>query len=99
MATLFTEDALFTDQTSGQFVGNAAITTFMNRMDAEMPSRGIKFTLDDCAGDETVGWSQWTCHLPGGSFPGWTLHKMRAGKFTLDSDYFDVVVARTLRAK
>ena len=55
--------------------------------------------LDDCAGDETVGWSQWTCHLPSGSFPGWTLHKVRDGKFTLDSDYFDVAQAAKLRTK
>lgn len=97
LATLFTDDALFTDQTSGQFVGNAAITEFMKRMDVEMTARGVSFTLDDCAGDETIGWSQWTCHLPNGSFPGWTLHKVRDGKFTLDSDYYDVVAARKLR--
>ena len=90
---------MFTDQTSGDFVGKEAITAFMNRMDTEMTARGVTFSLDDCAGDETVGWSQWTCHLPGGSFPGWTLHKVRDGKFTLDSDYFDVAQAAKLRTK
>ena len=99
LATLFTEDAVFTDQTSGDFVGKPAITEFMNRMDTEMTARGITFSLDDCAGDESIGWSQWTCHLPNGSFPGWTLHKVRDGRFTLDSDYFDVVVAAKLRTK
>mgnify|MGYP000002757799 FL=1 len=99
LAELFTDDAVFTDQTSGDFVGKEAITAFMNRMDVEMTARGVTFSLDDCAGDETVGWSQWTCHLPGGSFPGWTLHKVRDGKFTLDSDYFDVAQAAKLRTK
>jgi len=99
LAELFTDDAVFTDQTSGDFVGKEAITAFMNRMDTEMTARGVTFSLDDCAGDETVGWSQWTCHLPGGSFPGWTLNKVRDGKFTLDSDYFDVAQAAKLRTK
>ena len=41
LAELFTDDAVFTDQTSGDFVGKEAITAFMNRMDVEMTARGV----------------------------------------------------------
>jgi limonene-1,2-epoxide hydrolase len=99
LAELFTDDGVFTDQVYGRFEGIEAIRNYMKRMDVEMPEGGVTFDLVDCAGDETVGWSQWTCNVPGGSFPGWTLHNVRDGKFTLDSDYFDVVLARKLRPK
>jgi ketosteroid isomerase-like protein len=99
LAGLFTDDAVFTDQVYGRFEGIEAITKYMQRMDTEMPEGGVTFELEDCAGDETVGWSQWTCNVPGGSFPGWTLHTFRDGKFTLDSDYFDVALARKYRPK
>jgi steroid Delta-isomerase len=99
LAGLFTDDAVFTDQIYGRFEGIEAITKYMQRMDTEMPAGGVTFELEDCAGDETVGWSQWTCNVPGGSFPGWTLHTFRDGKFTLDSDFFDVALARQVRPK
>lgn len=99
LAELFTDDGVFTDQVYGRFEGIEAIRNYMKRMDVEMPEGGVTFDLVDCAGDESVGWSQWTCNVPGGSFPGWTLHNVRDGKFTLDSDYFDVVLARKLRPK
>jgi hypothetical protein len=65
-------------------------------MERVMNEGNITFELVDGAGDETVAWSQWRCHVPGGSFPGWTLHTVRDGRFTLDADYFDVLAARRL---
>jgi len=97
LASLFAEDSVFQDQVYGRFEGIAAVTEYLQRMETEMPESGVTFTLDDHAGDETVAWSQWTCHMPGGSLPGWTLHTVRDGKFTLDADYFDVVAARKLQ--
>jgi hypothetical protein len=66
-------------------------------MVTEMPARGVTFELVDAAGDETVGWSQWFARFPNGSLPGWTLHTFRDGKITLDHDYYDTNVARSLR--
>lgn len=94
LADLFAQDAVFTDQIYGRFEGHAAVSAYLHRMESEMPDGGITFSLVDCAGDETVAWSQWMCHMPGGDVPGWTLHTVRDGKFTLDADYFDVVAAR-----
>jgi hypothetical protein len=65
-------------------------------METEMPQQGVRFELVDAAGDEQVAWSQWWCHFPTGSIPGWTLHTVRDGLITLDADYFDVVAARAL---
>ena len=96
LAALFAPDSVFTDQVYGVFEGHAAVSAYLRRMETEMPDEGVTFTLDDCGGEETVAWSQWTCHVPNGSFPGWTLHTLRDGLFTLDSDYFDVVKARQL---
>ena len=93
LAALFTHDAVFTDQVYGRFDGHDAVSAYLKRMEDEMPRRGISFSLLDHAGDETVAWSQWACHLPSGDIPGWTLHTVRDGKFTLDADYFDVVAA------
>ena len=97
LANLFAHDAVFQDQVYGRFEGIEAVTEYLRRMETEMPESGVTFTLDDHAGDDTVAWSQWTCHMPGGSLPGWTLHTVRDGAFTLDADYFDVVAARTLQ--
>lgn len=97
LSSLFADDAVFTDQVYGRFEGIAAVTEYLKRMETEMPESGARFTLDDHAGDDTVAWSQWTCHLPRGSFPGWTLHTLRDGKITFDADYFDVVAARKLQ--
>jgi len=94
LAALFAPDAVFTDQVYGRFEGHAAVTAYLGRMEAEMPASGVRFSLADLAGDDTVAWSQWTCHMPGGDVPGWTLHTVRDGLFTLDSDYFDVMKAR-----
>lgn len=94
LATLFALDAVFTDQVYGRFEGHAAVSEYLGRMENEMPSAGVRFSLVDHAGDDTVAWSQWTCHMPGGDVPGWTLHTVRDGLFTLDADYFDVVKAR-----
>ncbi len=96
LAPLFTDDAVFTDLIYGVMEGGDAIAAYMQQMRQEMPSRGITFELVDCAGDETVAWSQWTCHFPNGSVPGWTLHTVRDGRFTLDADYFDTVASREL---
>ncbi len=96
LSALFASDAVFTDQVYGRFEGHRAVSEYLARMEEEMPSQGMTFTLDDCAGDEQVGWSQWTCHMPQGSIPGWTLHTVRDGLFTLDADYFDVATARRL---
>ncbi len=97
LASLFADDSVFTDQVFGRFEGIEAVRQYLTRMETEMPESGARFTLDDHAGDETVAWSQWTCHMANGSFPGWTLHTVRDGKFTLDADYFDVVAARKLQ--
>jgi len=97
LAPMFTDDALFTDVVYGEFRGGEAVAGYLARMQAEMPARGITFELVDAAGDETVAWSQWTCRLPGGSLPGWTLHTVRDGRFTLDADHFDTVAARALQ--
>jgi steroid Delta-isomerase len=89
LAALFTEDAVFTDMSRGRFHGRAAIAEFMGTMESEMPAIGARFELVDAAGDETVAWSQWTCHLPDKTMAGWTLHIVRGDQFTLDADFFD----------
>ena len=94
LSELFAPDAVFTDQVYGRFEGHRAVSDYLARMEQEMPDQGVTFTLDDLAGDDHVGWSQWTCHMPQGSIPGWTVHTVRDGLFTLDADYFDVVAAR-----
>jgi steroid Delta-isomerase len=96
LAPLFTDDAVFTDLIYGRMDGGQAIGDYMALMRAEMPARGISFELVDCAGDQTVAWSQWWCHFPNGSVPGWTLHTVRDGLLTLDADYFDTVMSRDL---
>lgn len=96
LTALFTDDAVFTDLVYGEFHGAEAIGGYMQQMAAEMPRFGISFELVDAAGDTTVAWSQWNCRFPGGVVPGWTLHRVRDGRFTLDSDYFDTVAARAL---
>jgi ketosteroid isomerase-like protein len=99
LGELFADDAVFTDLIYGRFEGRDAIVGYLRQMDVEMPAMGVRFELVDAAGDETVAWSQWWCHLPNGSVPGWTLHTVRAGQLTLDSDYFDTVAARELTAR
>lgn len=99
LGSLFTDDAVFTDLLYGRMEGGAAIVDYLATMQSEMPARGIRFELADAAGDETVAWSQWWCHLPGGTVPGWTLHTLRDGRFTLDADYFDTVASNALRAR
>lgn len=96
LAALFAPDAVFTDQVYGTFTGHDAVSAYLERMEREMPAQQVHFTLDDLAGDDTVGWSQWTCHMPNGSFPGWTLYTLRDGLLTLDADHFDVRVANEL---
>lgn len=96
LAALFADDAVFTDLVYGRFDGAEAIAGYLTRMQEEMPVLGVRFELVDAAGDDTVAWSQWTCHLPGGAVPGWTLHTVRDGRFTLDADYVDTVAARAL---
>jgi SnoaL-like domain len=96
LGELFTDDAVFTDVIYGRMDGHDAVVGYLQKMQAEMPARGIRFELADAAGDETVAWSQWWCHLPGGTVPGWTLHTLRGDRFTLDADYFDTVASREL---
>jgi ketosteroid isomerase-like protein len=96
LAELFTDDAVFTDAVYGRMEGRDAIAGYLRRMQAEMPTLGARFELVDAAGDETAAWSQWWCHLPNGTVPGWTLHTVRDGRFTLDADFFDTVAARTM---
>jgi ketosteroid isomerase-like protein len=98
LAPLFADDAVFTDILYGEFHGRPAIAGYFARMEAEMPEMGVTFELVDAAGDETVGWSQWNCRFPNGVVPGWTLHTMRDGEITLDSDYFDTNAARALQS-
>lgn len=97
LASLFADDAVFTDQVYGSFVGRDAVSEYLKRMEVEMPESGTTFRLVDFAGDSSVAWSQWICDMPGGSIPGWTLHTLREGQITLDADYFDVAAARRLR--
>jgi ketosteroid isomerase-like protein len=92
LAPLFAADAVFEDLIYGRFDGGDAIAGYMTQMKTEMPARGITFELVDCAGDTSVAWSQWTCRFPGGELPGWTLHTVRDGRFTLDADYFDTSI-------
>ena len=100
LVELFTDDAVFTDTNIGRMEGRDAIAEFMARMETEMAGRGIRFELVDAAGDETVAWSQWTCRYgDGAEVPGWTLHTVRDGRFTLDADYFDTVLADELRSR
>ncbi|MEI6497969.1 MAG: nuclear transport factor 2 family protein [Actinomycetota bacterium] len=94
LGALFAPDSVFTDLIYGQFDGHAAISAYLAQMETEMPKLGARFELVDFAGDETVAWSQWWCHVPNGSIPGWTLHTLRDGLITLDADYFDVVASR-----
>jgi steroid delta-isomerase len=96
LGELFTEDAVFTDIVYGRFEGRDAVVAYLSRMETEMPEQGARFELIDAAGDETVAWSQWWCHLPTGKLAGWTLHTLRDGRLTLDADYFDVLAARRL---
>jgi ketosteroid isomerase-like protein len=96
LGELFSHDAVFTDLIYGRFEGREAVVGYLTQMQSEMPAGGIRFELVDVAGDETVAWSQWTCHLPGGSVPGWTLHTLRDGRITLDADFFDTVAARAI---
>ena len=96
LAALFAPDAVFTDLVYGRFEGHDAVAAYLQRMETEMPQQGVRFELVDAAGDEHVAWSQWWCHFPTGSVPGWTLHTVRDGLITLDADYFDVVAARAL---
>jgi ketosteroid isomerase-like protein len=96
LGELFTDDAVFTDVIYGRMEGHDAVVGYLQKMQAEMPARGIRFELADAAGDETVAWSQWWCHLPGGTVPGWTLHTLRGDRFTLDADYFDTVASREI---
>lgn len=98
LGELFTDDAVFTDLIYGRFDGREAIVGYLARMEAEMPAMGVRFELVDAAGDETVAWSQWWCHFPNGSVPGWTLHTVRGDQLTLDSDYFDTLAARRLNS-
>lgn len=97
LAPLFANDAVFMDLIYGRMEGGAAITDFMALMKQEMPGRGVTFALVDVAGDENVAWSQWWCQFPNGSVPGWTLHTVRDGQFTLDADFFDVAASKALR--
>ncbi len=99
LAPMFTEDAVFEDIVYGRHEGGDAVTAYLQRMETEMPAQGVTFELIDCAGDETVAWSQWWTVFPGGRVPGWTLHTVRDGRFTLDADYFDVPMARELAPK
>jgi ketosteroid isomerase-like protein len=96
LAPLFADDAVFTDLLYGRMEGGAAVAAYLETMKSEMPAQGITFELVDCAGDTSVAWSQWWCHLPNGSVPGWTLHTVRDGAFTLDADYFDLAAWRRL---
>jgi steroid Delta-isomerase len=104
LAPLFTDDAVFTDLVYGEFHGGEAIAAYMQQMKAEMPAQGVTFELVDAAGDTGVAWSQWNCRFAGagttraGVVPGWTLHTVRDGRFTLDADYFDTLAARALAA-
>ncbi len=97
LAPLFADDAVFVDLLYGTLEGGVAITDFMAKMKQEMPARGVTFELVDAAGDTNVAWSQWWCHFPNGSVPGWTLHTVRGDQFTYDADFMDVAASKALR--
>ncbi|MEM9034728.1 MAG: nuclear transport factor 2 family protein [Actinomycetota bacterium] len=96
LAELFTDDAVFADVVAGTFEGKEAVTGFLAEAERKLAGTESHFELVDAAGDDTVAWSQWIYKLPGGDVPGWTLHRVRDGRFTLDEDYFDTVLAATL---
>jgi steroid Delta-isomerase len=98
LGALFGPDSVFTDIVYGRFEGHAAVQGYLDRMQSQMAARSITFELVDCAGDETVAWSQWNCHVPHGTLTGWTLHTLSDGLLTLDADYFDVVEAKRLQS-
>ena len=99
LADLFADDALFEDVIYGRFEGRAAITDYLRRMETEMPGQSIRFELVDVCGGDSTAWSQWIAHMGDrGALPGWTLHRVQDGKFTLDADYFDTALAATLQA-
>ncbi len=102
LADLFTDDAVFSDLLLGRFEGIDAVRGYLRRMDAEMPEGGITFDLVDVAAGTTCGWTQWRCHVPGGSVVGWTLHAIRpdavhGDRLTLDADYLDTAELRRVR--
>jgi len=97
LGPLFGDDAIFTDLIYGEFRGNQAIAAYFAQMNTEMPANGITFELVDAAGDQRVAWSQWWCHFPNGSIPGWSLYTVSDGRITLDADYFDTRAARQLQ--
>ena len=99
LAPLFADDAVFTDLIYGRMEGGKAITDYMALMKTEMPAQGVTFELVDAAGDESVAWSQWWCRFPNGAVPGWTLHTVRDGQFTLDADFFDRAASKALRSE
>jgi steroid Delta-isomerase len=99
LAPLFSDDAVFTDLIYGDSHGGAEIAAYMEKMKSEMPAYGITFELVDVAGDDTVGWTQWWCHFPNGRVAGWTLHTVRDGLLTLDSDFFDTLAARKMQGR
>jgi ketosteroid isomerase-like protein len=101
IASLFADDGVFTDVLHGEFRGRDAIRRHLERMESAMPDTGVTFEVVDIAADDTVGWSQWNCRFrregrPDVLVPGWTLHTFRDGEITLDADYFDTNVARTV---
>lgn len=89
----------------GQFPALDLVRSFWNVQDSGaypllaplFAEDAVSFDLVDCAGDTTVAWSQWTCNLPQGTVPGWTLHTIGDGTCTLDAAYFDTVTAEQLR--
>jgi len=97
LGPLFADDAVFTDLIYGEFRGNQAISAYFAQMNTEMPENGMTFELVDAAGDQRVAWSQWWCHFPTGSIPGWSLYTVSDGRITLDADYFDTRAARQIQ--
>lgn len=96
LAELFTDDAVFEDMLLGRFEGIEKVRGFLRRMDEEMPAGGITFSLVDVAAGTTCAWTQWLCRLPGGELAGWTLHRVRGDRFTLDFDSYDTATQRRI---
>jgi steroid Delta-isomerase len=93
MHVLFSDDSSFTDIVFGEHHGVAAVTEYLNSIEAKMHAMGASFELVDSIGDETVGWAQWWCHVPHGKFAGWSLYRFRDALITFEADIFDVVLA------
>ena len=81
---------------SGSIEGHAAGMAHIEQAVARLAAPGVSLELVDVAGDEHVGWSQWTYHLPGGDVTGWSLNRVRDGQISDNADFVDTVALAAL---